>query len=172
MINMESISHIWNVIVRSNTFNFVIFVFLIALILKKINIGLLIETMRAEIIKVLDAARKNQREAKNEFDQAQKAVANLGEELKVILEEATKSADVIGEKILAEAKSQIDSIEANAVKVIEAEEKLLISKLAKNTSKASVDIAKSHIEKVLQEAPTLHEKFIDESIDELDKLNL
>lgn len=171
MVNMESISHIWNIIVRSNTFNFVIFILLIALVLKKINIGLILETMRAEIIKVLEAARKNQREAKVEFEQAQKAVENLGEELKTIVQEATKSADVISEKILAEAKKQIESIESNAAKVIDAEEKLLISNLTKNTSKASVEIAKSHIEKVLQQTPTLHEKYIDESIDELDRLS-
>ena len=121
---------------------------------------------------ILEAAKNEKDEAIGALNNAEKAVVNLDSELNTILNEAEKSAEVIGEKILTEAKKQIESIEANAIKVIEAEEKLLISKLTKSTSKASVQIAKSHVEKVLQETPTLHDKYIDESIDELDRLSL
>jgi len=125
-----------------------------------------------KIADLLEAAKNEKDEAIGALNNAEKAVVNLDSELNTILNEAEKSAEVIGEKILTEAKKQIESIEANAIKVIEAEEKLLISKLTKSTSKASVQIAKSHVEKVLQETPTLHDKYIDESIDELDRLSL
>ena len=96
---------------------------------------------------------------------------NLDQELKVIVDEAQKSASVIGEKILSEAQKQIESIEANAEKVIVAEEKMLVMNLTKTTSIASVDMAKSKIQNTLEQTPSLHEKYINDSIDELDRLS-
>jgi len=171
MTDLSIISRIWNIIVESNTFNFIIFVLLIALLLKKVNIGGAISSLQQKIVKIIEEAKKNKEEAHSELLQAEKAVENLGEELKIIVDEAQKSAKVLGEKILNEAKKQVEDIEQNAKKVIDAEEKLLISKLAKHTSQLSVETAKTHITGVLEQTPTLHEKYINESIDELDRLN-
>lgn len=171
MTNLSNISHIWQLIVESNTFNFIVFVLILAFIFKKIDVNSIITALQAKIIKILDEVKKEHEEAKSALLNAEKAVENLDSELNVIVEDAQKSATVIGEKILTEAKKQIESINSNAQKVIEAEEKLLISKLTKNTSKTSVEAAKAHIQNVLNETPTLHEKYINESIDELDRLN-
>lgn len=171
MINLSTISSIWNTIVTSNTFNFIIFVLILAWVFKKIDINKIITSLQKKIIKIIEDAKKEKEEALDSLSKAEKAVENLSEELKTIVNDAQKSAEVISSKILSEAQKQIESIEANATKVIEAEEKLLISKLTKNTSKASVDMAKSHIVKTLEDTPTLHEKYINESIDELDRLN-
>lgn len=171
MVNPESISNIWQEIMMSNTFNFVLFVLILAWIFKKIDVHAMITSLQQKIIKILDEVKKEKEEAQGKLAQAEKAVENLGEELKVIVEDAQKSAEVISKKIMTEAQKQIESIESNATKVIEAEEKLLISNLTKSTSKASIDAAKSHIEATLGQTPSLHEKYINESIDELDRLN-
>jgi len=170
MVNLATISHIWNIIVTSNTFNFIVFVLILAWIFKKINIGEIISSLQVKIIKIIEDAKKEKEEALLKLSNAKKAVENLGEEMKVIVDDAQKSAEVISNKILSEAQKQLESIESNAIKVIDAEEKMLISKLTKSTSKASVEIAKARIEKTLEETPTLHEKYINESIDELDRL--
>lgn len=171
MVNLETISNIWKTVVESNLFNFIIFVAILTWIFKKINVADMISSLQKKIIKILDDVKKNHDEAKNELENASKAVKNLDSELKTIVEEASKSASVIGDKILDEAKKQIENIESNAEKIISAEEKMLISKLTKNTSKASVKIAKDNIVQVLEQTPTLHEKYINESIDELDRLS-
>lgn len=171
MTDLATISKIWDTIVESNTFNFIIFVLIIAFVLKKIKIGDAIAALQQKIIKIIEEAKKNREDAHGELLQAEKAVENLGLELKEIVNDAENSAKVLGEKILTEAQKQVEDIENNAKKVIEAEEKLLISNLAKQTSKQSVEAAKSHITNVLTETPTLHEKYINESIDELDRLN-
>lgn len=161
----------WNTIVESNTFNFVIFVLILAWIFNKINIKGKIASLQQKIIKLIEDAKKEKDEAQNKLKQAEIAVENLPTELNEIIQDATKSATVISQKILTEAEKQLESIELNATKVIEAEEKLLISKLTKNTSMTSVETAKSKIEKTLSETPSLHEKYINESIEELDRLN-
>lgn len=170
MTDLATISKIWNTIVTSNTFNFIVFVLILAFVFKKINIGALITSLQQKIIKLLEEAKKEKEEAQKALLNAEKAVENLPTELNEIMQDATKSAEVISKKILTEAEKQIESIESNAKKVIEAEEKLLISKLTKSTSQTSVELAKTHIKNVLVQTPTLHEKYINDSIDELDRL--
>lgn len=171
MTDTSSIANIWNVIVYSNTFNFIVFVLILAFIAKKVNIGAVISSLQAKIIKLIDDAKKEHEEATNKLKTAEKEVENLPNELKGIIDDAHKSAEVISNKILSEAQKQIESIESNAQKVIEAEEKMLIAKLTKNTSQASIETATKHIQNVFVETPTLHEKYINESIEELDRLN-
>ena len=171
-MDLSTISKIWNTILMSNTFNFVIFVLILAWIFKKINVEAIISSLQEKIIKIIEDAKREKAEALNMLANAEKAVENLGAELETIVGDAEKSAEVISKKILSEAEKQLESIELNAKRVIEAEEKMLISKLAKNTSNQSVELAKSHIENVLTQTPSLHEKYIDESIDELDRLSL
>lgn len=170
-MNMATILHIWNIVMESNLFNFILFVLIIAWIFHKINVRELISNLQKKIIKLIEEVKKNKEEAYSELVQAEKAIENLDDELKVIVDDARKSANVLSEKILAEAKKQVDDIEANAIKVIDAEEKMLVAKLTKSTSQASVKAAEEHIKNVLTQTPTLHEKYINESIDELDRLN-
>lgn len=171
MADLSQIAKIWNIIVESNVFNFVIFITLFSLIFKKIKLRALIDSLQTKIIEMIDAIKRVHEESKNDLLNAEKAVENLQVELDVIVEEAQKSAEVISKKILTEAEKQLENINANAKKVIEAEEKLLISNLAKSTSHSSIESAESNIKNVLSETPTLHEKYINESIEQLDRLN-
>lgn len=169
-MDLSTIAKIWDIIIKSNTFNFIIFVAILAWVFNKINVKGMIETLQQKIIKIIEDAKKEKEEAHQSLKNAQKAVENLPKELESIVSDAKKSADVISEKILTEAQKQIESIEQNAQKVIDAEEKLLIAKLTKSTSNVSVNLAKTHIQNVLEQTPTLQEKYINESIDELDRL--
>lgn len=171
LADTSTLTHIWNLIVESNTFNFIIFVICFAFIFKKINLSGIIGSLQEKIVKVLNEVEKDKKEALEKLASAEKEVENLGAELETILNEAKNSAEVIGKKILSEAEKQLQNIEQNAKKVIEAEEKMIISTLTKETSKASVAAAKNHIQNVLVQTPTLHEKYIDECIEELDKVN-
>ena len=171
MVDLSIVTKIWNILIESNTFNFIIFVAAFVLLFKKINLKGIISSLQEKILKVINEANDNKKEAEEGLFLAEKAVENLGAELKTIVLEAEKSAEVISKKILTEAENQIKSIEENAKKVIEAEEKLLVAQLTKNVSLTSVNAAKSNIQKTLQETPSLHEKYINESIDELDRLN-
>ena len=168
---LPTIAHIWQVFVSSNLFNFTVFVIIFAFIFKKINIKNMLEALQQKVIDLIEAAKSSREAAHSLLKEAEKSVENLDSELKVIIDDASKSAEMIGEKLLAEAKKQAQNIETNAVKVINAEEKMLTSKLTRNASKASVEIAKGHIAKSLELNPSLHEKYINESIDSLDRLN-
>jgi len=165
------VSHIWNVFVTSNAFNFAVFIAIFALIFKRFNLSAIIVAAQNKVADMIDDAKKARAAAKLELFEAEKSTANLYNELQSIIHDAEKSAKVIGEKIIEDAHKLVENIEQNTVKVIDAESKMLISKLTKTASKASVEVAKSHVAKALEQNPNLHDKYINESIDSLDKLN-
>ncbi|HNW25198.1 MAG TPA: ATP synthase F0 subunit B [Candidatus Gastranaerophilaceae bacterium] len=170
MINQQ-IQQIWHIIVESNTFNFIFFAAIFIWIFKKIDIKKAIESLHTKIVEAIEAAKKSKEEAHANLKQVEKLVENLPQELEEMIKEAKASAHVIGEKILDDAKKQVENIGTNAKKIIDAEEKMIISKLTQKASKASIEAAKSHITNSLVSNPELHEKYINESIEELDRLN-
>lgn len=170
MIDLSIISKIWNIIVESNTFNFILFAAIIVLIFHKINVKGIIDSLHSKIIEMIETTKKNKEAALEELINIEKSVAKLPEELNAIIEEANQSATAIGKKIFEDAQKQVESIINNAQKVIVAEEKFLMSKLTNKTCKVSVDIAKSNIQNTLINNPELHEQYINESIEELDRL--
>ena len=48
----------WNVIVQSNTFNFLIFIGLFALLFKKINFGAMMDSLQAKVMVLIEDAKR------------------------------------------------------------------------------------------------------------------
>ena len=78
----------------------------------------------------------------------------------------------LGRKILADANIQSESILQNADKINETNGKRIISDLTREAALVSVELAKRHIISVLAKKPQYHAKFINDSINELDRLNI
>lgn len=171
MTDLAMISNIWNTFVGSNALNFVVFILVFALIFKKVDFKGMLESFSKKIADMIEAAKKAREDAHSRLKDVEKSVEGLPKELEAMEADASASAEIIEKKLLDEAQKQAEQIKVNAMKVIEAEEKMLTSKLTKRASKASIEVAKAHINNVLAENPQLHEKYINESIDELDRLN-
>src|SRR5574344_1546619 len=168
---METFSHIWNIFVQGNLFNFVLFLAFFAWVFKKIKFGEIIQNMQKNVENTVNDVKTDKDNSVKTLKDANTAIKNLDKEISEIVEDAKKSAKSISEKIKDEAEKQVLSIEQNSKKIIEAEEKKVVSILTKRTSSASVEVAKSQIEQALIQTPSLHEKYINESINELDRLN-
>lgn len=169
---MENITHLWNIIIHSNTFNFVIFVLILAYLCKKIDVSAIIEKLQEKIKQMIEDSNKAKEEAQNNLSQAEDKVKHVNEEVNTILQDANSTADKLSEKISQDAEKQVESIKNNAVKIIEAEEKVLYTALMKKTAAASLQTAEKHIKTTLANNEALHDKYINESIDKLDGLNL
>lgn len=144
---------------------------IIILVAKKINISAMIENLKISIETRIKNAEHAKSKAFVELQDVEKSVENLGDEIKKMLGDAENNAEIIGKKILEDAEKQIAGIELNSKKIIDAEEKSLTSKLTKKASLTSVELAKSQIKNTLANNPSLHARYINESIDSLDRLN-
>lgn len=162
----------WNVIVQSNTFNFLIFIGLFALLFKKINFGAMMDSLQAKVMVLIEDAKRAKDDSINELKKTQEVSSKVPMEVKNILDNAEVTADRLGKRILEDAEKQVNSIYKNTDGVVESEGQKIISTLTKKTALASLELAKAHIVKTLQVKPQYHAKFIEDSINELDGFNI
>lgn len=162
----------WNIIVQSNTFNFLIFIGLFALLFKKINFGAMMDSLQAKVMVLIEDAKRAKDDSINELKKTQEVSSKVPMEVKNILDNAEVTADRLGKRILEDAEKQVNSIYKNTDGVVESEGQKIISTLSKKTALASLELAKAHIVKTLQVKPQYHAKFIEDSINELDGFNI
>ncbi len=167
---MSEIVNFWKLIVESNTFNFIVLMIVFAVLFKKLNISNTIEQVAQEISKAIENVKKERETAKNKLINAQKSIENLDNDIHQRLLEAEERANGISKQIEENTNSQIELIEKNIKRVILAEEKTLSAQMTEKTLKTSVEIAKKQIINMLKNSPELHNKFIDESIENIDKV--
>ena len=169
---MDEIIKIWDIIVKSNTFNFAILLLIFAIIASKLNIGEKLEKLKQEIEKSIETAQLKKEEAAKILSQARFEVENLDEEVSKRITKANENAQTISEEILKEAGEKAQKFENGISRRIEAEEKTVSATLSKQTATAAIELAKLHIKKTLENNRELHKKFINESIEELDRINI
>ena len=160
---------IWNTIVQTNTFNFIIFVIIFAIILKFAKIGNFITSMQSKVnqyIKDSEIAKEN---SIAELQQAKDKAEKVDSEIKEIIDNADLNAMRLGRKILADANIQSENILINADKINDSNGKKIISELTQEAALLSVELAKRHIISVLNKKPQYHAKFVEDSIKELDR---
>lgn len=167
---MNELLNFWNLIVESNTFNFVVLILIFAIIFKKIKLSDTIEKIRLDIVNTIDNAKKEQSDAKNKLAGAQKAIEHIDEDIKDRLNEASKRAEGISKQIFENTDAQVKLIEKNIERVITAEEKTLSAQMSSKTLQTSVALAQEQIKHMLENNPELHNRYIDESIDNIDKV--
>lgn len=169
---MVNLLHIWDTIVKSNTFNFIVMLLLLGWIVKKINLTNTLNKFKSDIIKSIENSKQEKENGISALKDAEKSVENIETEITERLEIAKKQAENIEKDILNLADNKIKQIENSIFKVIENEEKRISTKLIYNTTQDAVKLAKEKISKLLEENPILHEKFINESLEELDRIKL
>ena len=99
-------------------------------------------------------------------------IEKLPQDIKNLEQTSKEKVEVFKDKIDENAQKAIFNIEKNIDKVVSIEEKKISNLLTEKTSLASIELAKQHIEKMLEQNPELHNKFIQNSIDELDKVKI
>ena len=169
---MKEFAEIWDIIVRSNTFNFVLLVAIFWFLFKKINVSNFIGKLQQDIINAIENVKKSKELAGEKLSKAKDSVKNLESDIKAQMDLADNTAKTISDNILEDTEKRIEIIHSSVDKTIATEEKSLSAKLTEKTAAAAVAIAKNHIINTLKNRPDLHDKYIGESIQELDRIQL
>ena len=169
---MQEFISVLKLLLTSNFINFIIMLYVLAYVFKKFNLG---NGIDASIEKVKDTIIKSDEEKAKAGDLVNNAKAlleNLPKEVKDIEDIAKNKTEVFKNKIEADTNKIIANLEDNIGKAISIEEKKVSNLLTDKTSKASIELAKLQIQKMLKENPDLHNKFILDSLDEFEKVQL
>lgn len=169
---MNALSEFWNLILESNTFNFIILVVLFVIVAQKLNIADAVSKLKDEIVNAIENSKLAKENALKHYNDAKSKIEHIEDEISEKLSLANKQADNVAESIAEATARKIKQIEENVKKVSEAEGKTLIAELTGNTARESIDLARKYVKSRLKNEPDLHNRYIEESIDELDKVKI
>ena len=161
-----------NLIVHSNLINFAIFLLIIILVAKKIDISAVLSKMRKSVVDAVKASSAAKEASKQTLNKAQNDLANSDIEVKKILETADIYSENLKDEIINAAKKKKNSIELNAQKAVENEERVLSNIITSKFGVESVDLAENKIVERVKKDVKLQEKFIDISLDEFERAAL
>ena len=161
------INEIFDIIVKSNTFNFMIMMLIIFVVAKKLNLSQALENTKNEIVNKIEHSQSEKNEAQEELSKAKIAFKNVETEVAEKIETAKADSKNLANEILNAAQGKIKQIEDNASRIINAKEKTISARLTAKAAKESTKLAKENIKNLLKENPQLHEKFVIQSIQEL-----
>ena len=154
--------------IQSNAFNFVLVVLLLIYLCKVAKIGEKLTHAQEKIKEKIENSKKAREDSIEFLLDANDTVKNTKNEVLEIESECEKNITLMQQRVEKETVSQVKGIEENTTKIIESENKQTVSALSKKTAMAALELARKHIIETLEKKPEYHQKFIDESIQELD----
>jgi len=168
---METVSFV-KYILSSNIINFILMAAILVWIFVKFNMG---EILPKAIETVKDKIQKSDAEksrAQKILDEAKALIDRLPQDVETLEKNSAQKIEVFKEDLENNAQKTIEGLQQSIDRALAIEEKKISNVLTDKTSIASVELAKQHIINVLNSNPDLHNQFIQNSLDELDRVKL
>ena len=165
---MASLSHIWHIIVETNTLNFIVFLGIIVFICAKINLPEIISKIQKKVEKEVKESESAKSDSENNLKTAKNKMEKVPKEVEQIITDAENTAKVMSEQILEQGREEIEIIENNTKKILENDILKTKRNLLGSTAKESIALLEKNINQKLSENKELHQKYIDEAINELE----
>ena len=162
----------WDLIVRSNTFNFIVLLVILAIIYQKLNISSAIEKMKSDIAAFLENSKKEREASEKHLTDTKKSVEHLDEEIKETLEKSKVLAQNVFDEIQSMAQKSVEKIEANVDKIIDNETRKINTQLSRTTASSAVALATAKLKERFEKDHALHEKHINDAIETLNRIKL
>ena len=165
-------AEIWQIIIKTNTLNFILVLLLLIFLISKLNIKQKIENARNDIKNYVEESENEKQKAKEALQNIENQIKNLPAELDDIKKSTANSVKSIEEKIKNDLVSQKQDIENNAARLFNLETRKFKENLKNLLSLKSIEIAQNNALKQLSADKNLHSKYIDSAIAEIDRIEL
>lgn len=165
-------SDIIHLLIHSNTLNFFIVLAILVVIVVKLNLKDKIEVLRDEIRTYVESSVNEKNVAEKNLSLIKEKIQQLPATIEDIEKSTKNSVKSLGEKIKADIQEQKQDIANSAERIFNLETKKFKQKLTSILSEKSVEIARDNAINQLKENNELHNKYIDNAIEELDRISL
>ena len=159
-------------LIQSNTLNFLIVLFILVFLIKKLNVSKRIESLRDEINSYVETSETEKEHAILELNRINDRIAKLPAVIERIKKSTNNNIKNMEANMQETIKAKKADIANNARRLHNLETKKFKSRLTNLLSEKSIEISRENAIKQLNENPALHNKYIDNAIDELDKIKL
>ena len=163
---------IFNWLLKSNFFNFLILVFLMCWLFSKLNVTEKLNEAKNKIEKMLSDSDNERLQSVYTLAEAEDAVKSLPEELAKIQESAKETIISFEQTAQKEIQETKQTIENNAEKIIDNEKQKIAINLQKETAQRAVDNARTKLKQKLSENDELQRKLIAEAINKIEEINI
>lgn len=118
-------------LLESNVINFAIALALIIFMIKKLNVGGMLQQNRDKLKTEIESLENDRKKAEEQLSELKRQTSNLSSEISSILGQARESAEAISKQILETAKNDAERLVETSKRRIEAEQKAAAKELEK-----------------------------------------
>ena len=157
---------------KTNTINFLLMAAILYWIIKKMNIS---SSLKKGVDNVIDTIKNSEQEKKNSqnlVDSAAATMSKLPEQINEIEKFNEQKTEAFKKQLEETSNKTIENIKQNVEKVVAIEEKKISNHITSETVADSIEASKNNIIEMLKDKPNLKYKFIDKSLEELDRIQL
>ena len=161
-----------NILIQSNTLNFLIVLALIIFLIKKLNVSNKLQNLADEIANYVNSSETEKNDAQKKLDIINGKVQKLPDVIERIKKSTENSIKNYENKVKKDLQDEKNDISKNADRLFKLETKKFKNKLTNLLSEKSVELARENAIEQLNGNVELHNRYIDSAIDELDRINL
>ena len=169
---MEIFNQILDYIARTNLFNFAIFLAIIIFLVKKLDVSGILDSARESVNTAVNDSTEAKESSEEKLHSVEESFSHLEEKIDTIVKASESNAKLVGEKIISEGEKSAVIIRENSEKMVENNRVLLKNDLLKRAANASIETAKERIINELNKNGSLHDKFIEESVNTIEGMEL
>ena len=160
------------ILIKSNTLNFIIVVVLICFLLAKLKIGNKLQNLADSIKSYVDTSENEKSDAERKLNVINNKVSKLGEVEERIKKSTQNSINNYENKVQIDIENQKSDISKTSERLLRLETKKFKNKLTDLISMQSVDIARENAIKNFQNNKELQNLYINKAIKELDGIKI
>jgi len=157
---------------KTNTVNFLLMAAILYWIIKKMNISSALKKGVDNVINAIKNSEQEKENSQNLVNSAAATMSKLPEQIKEIEKFSEQKTEVFKKQLEESSKKSIENIKQNVQKVVAIEEKKISNHITSETVADSIEASKNNIIEMLKDKPNLKYKFIDKSLEELDRIQL
>jgi len=169
---MDKIISLFEYLAKSNTINFLIMAYILYWIVKKIDTKSMFEKSVKNIQDSIKQSETEKENSKNLLQDAKNTMDKLPKQIEEIEKFNEQKTQTFKKQLEESSDAAIKNISKNIEKVFAIEEKKISNEITSETVSDSIEQSKQNIIEMLKNKPELHYKFIEKSLDELDRVQL
>lgn len=169
---MQELISFLQYLAQSNAINFIIMLIILSVIIKKLNLQKSFNSSIKNVESKILHSDQEKETALTALSNAKNTINKLPADIASLENEAISKSEVFKAQIEESTQKTIFSIHRNADRAISIEEKKISNLITGATIKDSVELAVNNLQNMLDKNPELHKQFIEESLDELDRVKI
>ena len=169
---MNETLYILKELATSNTINFAIMAILLGVIIKKLHLSTAFEKSIEAIKNQISNSETEKANSSKILGKNKDLIEKLPNELEEMEKTSQSKLTAFEEKIEDNTRKTIENLVLSTDRIKSIEEKKVSNLLTQSTSKEALELAKNRTCELLENNPEMHNDFIQQSIDELDKVKI